>query len=188
MSDATDCYVTPLWLSERLGRFITDPCSNPRAHIQAVFRYMLETGHNGLKLPWFGRTWLNHPYSDPMPWMLKLHAELGAACTEAVVLPKHDHSTEWWQALVQPHEGFVCDEWKLNKRIQFDVPPEELERLMAEHIAKWTAKHPARAAAGKKPPKLNTANNFCSSLYHWRRPDAAVLQLDDIATRWVRAC
>lgn len=186
MSDATDCYCTPLHISQRLGLFTTDPCSNPRSNIDAIIKYMLETGHDGLKLPWFGRTFLNHPYSDPMPWMLKLHAELGNACSEAVVLPKHDHSTEWWQVLVQPHAGFTCDEWKLNKRIQFDVPPEEVARLTAEHIAKWTIKHPARAAAGKKPPKLNTSNNFCSSIYHWRDGSTARLELHDIATLWVR--
>lgn len=158
MSNITDSYCTPLYITARLGQFTTDPCSNPRAHIPAVFRYMLETGHDGLTLPWFGRVFLNHPYSNPMPWMLKLHDELGNACTEAVVLPKHDHSTQWWQVLVQPHEGFVCDEWKFNKRIQFDPPP------------------------GIKA----SSNNFCSSVYHWRKPDTARLEIADIATLWVR--
>jgi hypothetical protein len=184
--NVTDSYCTPLWFAQRVGNFVTDPCSNPRSHIAAIIKYMLETGHDGLALPWFGRTWLNHPYSDPMPWMLKLHAELGQACTEAVVLPKHDHSTEWWQVMVQPHEGFTCDQWQLHKRMQFDIPPDVLERLTAEHIAEWAAKHPARAAAGKKPPKLNTSNNFCTSVIHWRRHEAPRLEISDIASLWVQ--
>lgn len=163
-----------------MGMFTTDPCSNPRSHIKAAIKYSLETGHDGLALPWFGRTWLNHPYSEPMPWMQKLHAELGKSCTEAVVLPKHDHSTEWWQVLVSTyHEGFVCDDWQLNKRLQFDIPPDVLAAMIAKHEAKCKAK-------GLPVTQFTTSNNFCSSVIHWRRPDTARLELHDIATLWVR--
>lgn len=176
----TDSYCTPLWLALRVGRFDTDPCSNPRSHIEAIYRYMLETGHDGLKLPWLGRTWLNHPYSDPMPWMQKLGYEMTMRrCTEAVVLPKVDHSTEWWQELVRPRLGFVCDEWKLHKRVQFDIPPDVLLELQAKHEAKCIK-------AGKPITKLQTSNNFCSSIIHWHMPATAQLELADVATLWVQ--
>lgn len=169
--NVTDAYVTPLWLAKRVGTFCTDPCTNPRSHIEAVFKFMLENGDDGLGRPWFGRVWMNHPYSAPLPWVTKLHAERAAGrCTESIVLAKLDTSTDWWRTLTDPRHG-AFDAWTFRKRINYDVPPELLAEMQRRHEAKG------------KPGKVSTSNNFCSVLVH-HRGAAPALDLHDVAQLW----
>lgn len=162
----TDSYCTPAWLAARLGQFDFDPCSNPRSHIDALDFASLENGDDGLLLPWNGKIWLNHPYSNPMPWMQKLHQErIAGRCKESMVLAKLDPSTKWWKYLTDPELG-PCDLWVFDKRLQFDCPP------------------------GIKP----SSNNFCSVLVHHgelelefgapRYYKPPQLDLSDVATLW----
>lgn len=157
----TDHYCTPAWLTARLPDVHLDPCSNPRSTVRSARRYMLEFGHDGLALPWEYSVFINHPYSDPMPWMRKLSEEIQAGRTRyAIVLAKHDHSTSWWQELVAPKSDLVMDLWQLHKRVQFDPPP------------------------GITP----SSNNFCSSVVHWRKEHLyGSLPLDDVANLWRKA-
>jgi DNA N-6-adenine-methyltransferase (Dam) len=113
----TDNYCTPKWLADRVGTFDLDPCSNARSHIQAKTAYMLP--QDGLTLPWHGRVWMNHPYSDPLPWMRKLAYEHAAGrVTESLVLAKLDCSTAWWRELT----AVSVDVWLFKSRIQFEAP------------------------------------------------------------------
>jgi DNA N-6-adenine-methyltransferase (Dam) len=164
----TDKYCTPKWLADRVGCFDTDPCTNPLAHIIATTKYMLEAGHDGLTLPWHGRVWMNHPYSDPLPWMNKLTYEHAVGrCTESLVLAKLDTSTEWWRVLTSA----PCDLWVFKKRINHDIPPEILDEMQRKHDAKG------------RTGKVSTSNNFCSVLVH-HRGAAARLDLHDVAQIW----
>ncbi len=64
-----ECY-TPASLFEMLGiRFDLDPASCPRdlSAVPADRIYTVED--DGRAQPWFGRVWLNPPYSDPTPWV-----------------------------------------------------------------------------------------------------------------------
>jgi len=167
----TDKYCTPLWLARRVGRFDTDPCTNPLSHIEATIKYMLETGHDGLALPWHGRVWMNHPYSKPLPWMYKLHYERAMGrVTESLVLAKLDTSTLWWAKLTSPLAG-PCDVWAFKERINFDIPPDLLAEMQRKHEAKG------------KIGEVQTSNNFCSALVH-HRGNAPRLDLWDVADLW----
>lgn len=61
----TDCWLTPPALIEALGgadSFDLDPCSLPERPWPTARAHYTEA-ENGLLLPWFGRVWLNPPYS-----------------------------------------------------------------------------------------------------------------------------
>jgi hypothetical protein len=195
----SDANCTPKWLADMLyeshGEFDFDPCSNPRSHIRARWSWGLEKGINGLKMPWRGSGFQNHPYSSPMEWMLKGNTELSTGqCTELVVLTKMDCSTEWWGVLTSPiaigamHRGrpelglinaewFTPDLWLFNDRIEFDEHPESIEDRKRKIME--------AKAAGKKPPPEKTSNNFCSAIVH-HRFELPPLKLEKVATLWRR--
>lgn len=69
----TDVWLTPPSLIDSLGIFDLDPCSpNNLKWRTAKNFYSLENGDDGLKLDWFGRVWLNPPYSNWVPFLEKL--------------------------------------------------------------------------------------------------------------------
>lgn len=136
----SDAMCTPRWLNEKLGRFDIDPASNDRSTVNADWAYSLEKHLDGLKLPWRGRAFLNHPYGDPDPWMDKAIYELRSRrCTELVNLTKLDPSTDWWAVITQPIEfdGVLLhpELWAFNKRLQFDEPIELVEMRKAKRAA-----------------------------------------------------
>jgi hypothetical protein len=178
----TDSYCTPGWLTARLPRVHLDPCSNHRSTVRAMMHCVLEDGQDGLAVPWDSSVFLNWPYSDPMPWVEKLLAEVAAGRVQyAIILPKHDHSTEWWARLTTelPRGTHVLDQWQFHDRIHFDFPPNLLAELVAKHAVK--------RAAGKAKGAYKPSNNFCSTILHWRPCDMPVLDLSDVATRWQQA-
>ncbi|TLH64286.1 adenine methyltransferase [Mycolicibacterium aubagnense] len=74
----TDTWLTPPDLLAKLGQFDLDPCAapDPKPWPTARTHYTLPT--DGLESPWFGRVWLNPPYSrEAVKWLHKL-ADHGA--------------------------------------------------------------------------------------------------------------
>lgn len=59
----SDEYYTPLEIVRALGHFDLDPSAAP-GHHTADTLYLKED--NGLSKEWFGRVWLNPPYSQPL--------------------------------------------------------------------------------------------------------------------------
>ncbi len=109
---ATDSWCTPAWLAKALGPVDTDPCSNDRSHIQATTTYQLERGEDGLELPWLGTVFTNFPYSNPLPWCLRLRDHGGPW----VALAKLDPSCRWWAALMEASPTVA----PFRKRIKFE--------------------------------------------------------------------
>lgn len=69
----TDTWLTPPHIISALGEFDLDPCAapEPRPWPTADVHYTLPT--DGLAEPWFGRIWLNPPYSrEAVKWLRKL--------------------------------------------------------------------------------------------------------------------
>jgi len=93
---ATDNWCTPKWLADAIGPVDLDPCSNEHSHIQA--RCRVAPPADGLCVEWFGRTFVNPPYSAPLAWARKAVASRGAATTAMLV--KLDPTTRWWEALI----------------------------------------------------------------------------------------
>ena len=66
----TDTWLTPLSLIQWLGEFDLDPCAF-EGHETATNK-MLLPHCDGLKQDWFGKVWLNPPYSEAEKWLDKL--------------------------------------------------------------------------------------------------------------------
>lgn len=64
-------WLTPPSLVKALGEFDLDPCGAPN-HVLAHHTYLLENGDDGLVDPWFGRVWLNPPYTGALPWLKRI--------------------------------------------------------------------------------------------------------------------
>jgi hypothetical protein len=84
--------------------------------IRARKTYALDSGQDGLAEPWFGMVWVNPPYADIMPWVVKSESPL---ITSVGFLVNVDPSTAWWKRLTERrHMAFT-----FNRRIQFTPPP-----------------------------------------------------------------
>src|SRR5574343_91391 len=97
--NATDVWLTPPDILQKLGRFDLDPCacSQPRPWSTADFHFTKED--DGLNQDWFGRVWLNPPYGGPSiigPWMRKLVAHgYGTALIFARTETEMFHDAVW---------------------------------------------------------------------------------------------
>ncbi len=116
-----DTWCTPSWITEALGSFDLDPCSNERSTVQATYAYRLDRGEDGLKLatkkwidPTSTRVFVNPPYSDVAPWI-----EVYGA-TRFCFLLKLDTSTKWFVRLFELAETIYIPR---RRRVGF-VPPE----------------------------------------------------------------
>lgn len=103
-SEGRDSWCTPKWLADLLGKFDLDPCSNPRSHIRASRRLMLEEGSDGL-----------YPYAhgEVLKWVKHWRH------TRFCFLLRWDPSTKWFAELI-PHCTHV---WFPARRINFEPPP-----------------------------------------------------------------
>ena len=98
-----DNYKTPEWLMFLFKDFY-DPCPlNPNPEI------------DGLKIEWKGKTYVNPPYSNPLPWVEKAIEE-NKKGKYIILLLKLDCSTKWFRLLIEAgaHILFV------NERIKFN--------------------------------------------------------------------
>lgn len=116
---ATDSWCTPRWLTDLLGRFDLDPCSNAQSTVQAGYQCSLDgsgTLGDGLTARWGSfSVFVNPPYSNPLPWCLKLRDHAGPW----VALLKLDPTTRWWAALMEATPTIAA----FRKRLKFDSTP-----------------------------------------------------------------
>ncbi len=71
--NTSDVWLTPPSLIAAPGFFDLDPCCpNNLTWNTADAFFSLENGQDGLKEDWYGRIWLNPPYSNWVPFVAKL--------------------------------------------------------------------------------------------------------------------
>ena len=100
----SDKYETPNWIMN-LFRNYYDPCPiNPAI--------------DGLKSEWGNKTYVNPPYSKPLPWILKAIEE-NKKDKIIVMLLKLDCSTKWYKELVNANAHFMF----INERVKFNGKP-----------------------------------------------------------------
>lgn len=64
-ANSTDEWYTPKEILDALGPFDLDPCA-PVVPLWPTAATMYNKNDDGLSKPWFGRVWLNPPYSRPL--------------------------------------------------------------------------------------------------------------------------
>jgi len=101
---SNDVYATPSWIKDGLFKGWFDPC--PLA-IGGVFKV------DGLSQPWKDKTFVNPPYSKPLPWIEKAIAENKKGKTIALLV-KHDSSTEWYRKLHEAGAEFLMVQGRLH--------------------------------------------------------------------------
>lgn len=122
-------YDTDSWCTDKLvievartflGDIDIDPATNLYAQefIRAKHFYTKET--NGLTKPWYGRLWLNPPYSMPLikQFTDKLIQQVDAGnVTEGMILVNSASDTQWCQALMMRYPVAFS-----RRRLQFTHP------------------------------------------------------------------
>lgn len=79
---------------EEFGAFDLDPCCRDTTAKAPLFYTKAD---DGLSLPWFGRVWLNPPYSDPGPWLKKAADSVESGdCELVVALLPASTDTRWF--------------------------------------------------------------------------------------------
>jgi len=88
-----DITLTPLEIINSLGSFDLDPCGFKNHNTADVIFTLPEK--DGLKEEWFGKVWLNPPYSETLKWIKKMAKHNnGIACVLAST------ETGWFQDYV----------------------------------------------------------------------------------------
>ena len=88
-----DITLTPLKLISSIGRFDLDPCGF-EGHDTAKNIYLLPN-NDGLLDKWFGKVWMNPPYSEVTKWIEKLSKH-----NNGIALVLASTETAWFQDYV----------------------------------------------------------------------------------------
>lgn len=102
-SGNNEWYTPPQWVTlarNVMGGIDLDPASSDAAQtrIQAATYYTIQD--DGLSKHWFGRVWLNPPYSKMRPWVSKAIASYDAKdVTEAILLVRPAVGASWYSTL-----------------------------------------------------------------------------------------
>lgn len=117
---ANDSQYTPKWIFDRMGiEFDLDVAAplSDKTHVPA--RKCYTELDDGLAQNWFGRVWMNPPYSNLSPWIRKFLAHgngVGLVCVSKSLA----FEELWNQA-----DGIVF----LDPRIEFDLPNGKSQKI-----------------------------------------------------------
>jgi len=97
----SDNWQTPEWLMEHFRNHF-DPCP-------------ADPTFNGLEIEWKNPTYVNPPYSNPLPWVKKAIEESKKG-VNVVMLLRVDPSTKWYRLLMELPDVYIA---YFNRRIKF---------------------------------------------------------------------
>jgi hypothetical protein len=73
VTDGHDEWLTPKYITDKLGPFDLDPCSPGLRRPWDTALHHLDVNDDGLATPWFGKVWCNPPYGrETFIWLEKL--------------------------------------------------------------------------------------------------------------------
>ena len=104
-SSATDEWETPKELFDLLDKefhFNLDPCAT---HLNAKCKKYITKVMNGLNIIWFGRIFVNPPYSQIADWSEKCYREsLRSNCTVIMLIPSRTDTRYWHNYIMKAKE------------------------------------------------------------------------------------
>lgn len=115
---ASDQFPTDDWLLDVFGSWF-DPC--PLNDAPEV---------DGLSIAWGLRTYVNPPYSNPLPWVLKALEEHKQGKT-VVLLLKLDTTTQWYRALLGGGAHFMYVGERLHHGAKYAAPFSSMLAVLA---------------------------------------------------------
>lgn len=122
---SSDHWSTPPRLVSALelefGEFDLDPCCTT---LSAKAKRYYTPEDDGLALPWFGRVFLNPPYSEIAPWLRKALDELASGVVLVTALLPACTDTRWFHDLVLPRAEIRF----LHGRVEFIGPRDKIAR------------------------------------------------------------
>ena len=109
----TDNWLTPPDIVEQLGPFDLDPCANARQPWDTA-QHHYTVWDDGLRQRWFGRVWLNPPYSNIKQWMAQM-----AEHNNGIALVFARTETAFWFDYIWTRATAICF---LRGRLYFHYP------------------------------------------------------------------
>lgn len=103
---ANDNYPTDEWIKKLFGGWF-DPCTLSKGELREF---------DGLGSSWGKKTYVNPPYSDPLPWVKQAIKE-NQKGKIIVMLLKMDTSTKWFKLLQEAGAKFL---W-INGRLKYNT-------------------------------------------------------------------
>jgi hypothetical protein len=111
----TVIWFTPKNIVKSLGIFDLDPCAAPAPRPWETAANYIELPDDGLKIPWFGRVWLNPPYDEHLgEWMQQM-----AMHKQGIALTFARTETDIWQRWIWPYAWGVLF---ISGRLYFHQP------------------------------------------------------------------
>ena len=115
-----DITLTPLEIINSITEFDLDPCGF-KGHKTAKQIYLLPS-NDGLKDNWFGKVWMNPPYSETIKWISKLSEH-----NNGIALVLASTETKWFQEYVLKRANGILF---LESRPKFMNQRKEIVNLM----------------------------------------------------------
>ena len=100
-----------------VSQFDLDPCADHLSQWGKANYVLLRDGlGDGLALPWYGRVFVNPPWSDIGPWVAKAWDSFkpdSRVRSVTMLLPDNRQGTKWWQKMIEPHRDGRHAPWLL---------------------------------------------------------------------------
>jgi DNA N-6-adenine-methyltransferase (Dam). len=122
-----DVWQTPDEVLTMLGEIDLDPCAGlDTNHGETNFRNIT---HDGLESDWFGRVFVNPPFSEKSAWLEKSIEERENTECIFVLTPDSTDTISWWHEYIASEADYI---WFSEGRISY-VVPEERAHLFDDH-------------------------------------------------------
>jgi hypothetical protein len=117
-TDLKDVWQTPSSITEMIGEIDLDPCAGVDTSIGET-NYSLENGEDGLEEDWFGRVFVNPPFSNKSAFLQKAIDEVENTDCIFVLTPDSTDVKSWWHTYIAAEADYI---WFSEGRVSYIVP------------------------------------------------------------------